>query len=321
MPNDEPLDLGRALEDLVDLGVAEPLLQGVVRERRLGPDEVDERGRRPHRHVAGLQLAHGALAAVHRHAVTTHPRCAPDEQPGRFDLRRDVGEGLLDALLVSSSGPAVVLVALELLERPLVGRLRDAERRAPTNGRVISNVARAPDARPLVSPSGRARASSRASRSRRAGGPPGSGSPRAPALRSARRGCRACPPSCPAKAGRALRDDERRLAAVAEHRIHRRDHDVDVGDAAVRDEHLRPVEDPFVAVALGGRAQRLDVGSGGGLGHRVRAVLDLVARPKHSGTQRAICSGVPDAAMPAAASEEAEMARAMPAQPQWSSSA
>ena len=44
-------------------------------------------------------------------------------------------------------------------------------------------------------------------------------------------------------------------------------------------------------------------------------------RPKHSGTQRPICSGVPELAMPAAASELPEMARAMPAQPQWSSSA
>ena len=43
--------------------------------------------------------------------------------------------------------------------------------------------------------------------------------------------------------------------------------------------------------------------------------------PKHSGTQRPICSGVPGSAMPAAASEPPEIARAIPAQPQWSSSA
>jgi hypothetical protein len=43
--------------------------------------------------------------------------------------------------------------------------------------------------------------------------------------------------------------------------------------------------------------------------------------PKHSGTQRPICSGVPDAAIPAAASEEPEIASAIPAQPQCSSSA
>ena len=43
--------------------------------------------------------------------------------------------------------------------------------------------------------------------------------------------------------------------------------------------------------------------------------------PKHSGSHCPTCSGVPDDAMPAAASDEAEMARAMPAQPQCSSSA
>jgi hypothetical protein len=43
--------------------------------------------------------------------------------------------------------------------------------------------------------------------------------------------------------------------------------------------------------------------------------------PKHAGIHVAICSGVPEAAMPAAASDDAEIASAMPAQPQCSSSA
>jgi hypothetical protein len=43
--------------------------------------------------------------------------------------------------------------------------------------------------------------------------------------------------------------------------------------------------------------------------------------PKHSGTHCAICSGVPELAMPAAASEPPWIASAMPAQPQCSSSA
>ena len=55
------------------------------------------------------------------------------------------------------------------------------------------------------------------------------------------------------------------------------DDDVDVGDAAVGDEDLGPVEDPLVAVALGGRLQALDVGAGLRLGDRVGAELDLVA--------------------------------------------
>ena len=47
----------------------------------------------------------------------------------------------------------------------------------------------------------------------------------------------------------------------------------------------------------------------------------LPLEPTTSGIQRAICSGVPDDAIPAAQSAEAEMASAIPAQPQCSSSA
>src|SRR4051812_16009458 len=43
--------------------------------------------------------------------------------------------------------------------------------------------------------------------------------------------------------------------------------------------------------------------------------------PKHSGTHCCICSGVPEEAMPAAARPEPLIASAIPAQPQWNSSA
>src|SRR5690606_34923243 len=52
------------------------------------------------------------------------------EQPGRLDLGRDVGDRLLDALLVEQRA-ALVGLGLEVLERPLVRRLRDAEGRGP----------------------------------------------------------------------------------------------------------------------------------------------------------------------------------------------
>ena len=55
------------------------------------------------------------------------------------------------------------------------------------------------------------------------------------------------------EAGVVLGDDEGRLAAVAEVRVDGRDDDRDVGDAAVGDEGLGPVENPVFAVALGGR--------------------------------------------------------------------
>ncbi len=76
--------------------------------------------------------------------------------------------------------------------------------------------------------------------------------------------------------GRALADDEGGLAAGAQRRVDGGDDDVDVGDAAVGDEDLGPVEDPLVAVAPGGRLQALDVGAGLRLGHRVGAELDLL---------------------------------------------
>ena len=76
-----------------------------------------------------------------------------------------------------------------------------------------------------------------------------------------------------------LLDDERGLAAVAELGVHGGHDHGHVGDAAVGDEDLGAVQDPLVRglVELGGGAQRLDVGAGAGLGHRVGAELDLVA--------------------------------------------
>ena len=107
---------------------------------------------------------------------------------------------------------------------------------------------------------------------------------------------------------------------MAELGVDGRDNDVDVGDAAIGDEDLGAIEDPLVPVALGRGAQRADVGAGARLGDAVGAEIDLVADPEALGDPVAICSGVPDAAMPAAASDEALIARAMPAQPQCSSS-
>ena len=58
-----------------------------------------------------------------------------------------------------------------------------------------------------------------------------------------------------AEAGRPLFDDEGRDAAVAEIRGRRGEHDVHVPDGPLRDEHLRPVEEPAVGVTHGARPQ------------------------------------------------------------------
>jgi len=80
-----------------------------------------------------------------------------------------------------------------------------------------------------------------------------------------------------AQAGGVLADDEGGLAAGPQRRVDGGDDDVDVGDAAVGDEDLGPVEDPLVAVLGGGGAQRAHVRAGARLGHGVGAELDLVA--------------------------------------------
>ncbi len=94
----QALDLGRALEQLVDLRVAEPLLQRALRGGGERADEVHQRAGRPDRDLARLQLRHRALPAGQRDPVAAHPRGALDEQAGRLDLGRDLGEHLLDAL-------------------------------------------------------------------------------------------------------------------------------------------------------------------------------------------------------------------------------
>ena len=85
------------------------------------------------------------------------------------------------------------------------------------------------------------------------------------------------------QAGVVAGHDERGLAAVPELRVDRRDDHGHVRDAAVRDEGLGAVQDPVVTVALGGRAQRLDVGAGRGLGDGVGPDLGVVLRADHLG--------------------------------------
>ena len=148
---------------------------------------------------------------------------------------------------------------------------------APTSGRVISKVARASAPRDFL-PS-RPRCSLRSSFS----SPPSrfsTGMRQSSSTISAV--CEARMPSFDSflpwlRPGRVLADDEGGLAARAERRVDGGDDDVDVGDAAVGDEDLGAVEDPLVAVALGGRLQALDVGAGLRLGDRVGAELDLLA--------------------------------------------
>src|SRR5581483_2271301 len=68
-----------------------------------------------------------------------------------------------------------------------------------------------------------------------------------------------------AEPGRAALDDERGDPLVTQARLGLREHDRDAGLRAVRDEVLRAVQDPVIAVAPRARAHRRGVAAGGGL--------------------------------------------------------
>ena len=75
---------------------------------------------------------------------------------------------------------------------------------------------------------------------------------------------------------RALGDDEHALPAVAGLGIDGRDDDVHVGDAAVADEDLLPVDDPVAAVLTRAGLDRADVAAAARLGHGQRGELYVV---------------------------------------------
>src|SRR5579864_6554681 len=74
-----------------------------------------------------------------------------------------------------------------------------------------------------------------------------------------------------AKTRRPLLHDERGDPAPAGRRVRPRHHDVDAGDAALRDERLRPVEDPAVTAALRAGPKRRGVAPGRRLREAPRA--------------------------------------------------
>jgi hypothetical protein len=88
-----------------------------------------------------------------------------------------------------------------------------------------------------------------------------------------------------AEALRAGRDDEAGVTAGLELGVDGGDDDVDVGDAAVGDPGLGPVEHPFVGgvVVHGAGAQVGDVAAGVGFAHRERAHLELLGGPEALG--------------------------------------
>src|SRR4051794_10991438 len=62
--DDQLLDLGRALEDVVDLRVAVPALHRELPRVAVAAQDLDRPLGRPHGNLAGLQLGHRALGVL-----------------------------------------------------------------------------------------------------------------------------------------------------------------------------------------------------------------------------------------------------------------
>src|SRR6185437_6985396 len=123
--DDEPLDLARSLVDLGDLRVAVVALDRELLRVAVAAEDLDRLARLPPRHLGGEELGLRAGLGV-RQVVLLQPRGAVDEQAGGVDLRRHVGELVLDGLERRDRLPERVTL-LRVLARDVVRRLGDAD--------------------------------------------------------------------------------------------------------------------------------------------------------------------------------------------------
>src|SRR6266545_4107762 len=121
----EALDLGGALVDLVELGVAHQLLDGELFHVPVAAEDLHGISRDFHADVRGEPLRVRRLER-RAHALVDHPRRLPAKQPRSFDLRRHVGDQEVDAL-VHRDGHAELHALLRVLGRVLERRARDAD--------------------------------------------------------------------------------------------------------------------------------------------------------------------------------------------------
>src|SRR5690349_21824563 len=89
--DDELLDLLGAFEDVHDLGVAVPALDGVLAGVAVATEDLDGPLGDPDRRAAGVELGLAALGVLVL-AVAGEPRGAPHEEAGGVDLHAHVGE-------------------------------------------------------------------------------------------------------------------------------------------------------------------------------------------------------------------------------------
>src|SRR5882762_3461364 len=128
--DDDSLDLARAFEQRVDLGVAVPLLDRKVANVAVAAADLDCLLRDLDRDLPGLQLGHRALGLLELAAVAAFPQRAPDQRAGGLDLSGHVREHEGDRLVLDQR-LAELLALLRVLEGELEGGPRDAQRLRP----------------------------------------------------------------------------------------------------------------------------------------------------------------------------------------------
>src|SRR5579859_7823528 len=84
--DDQPLNFRGAFPDLIDLRVAEPLLDRVFLDVTVAAQHLDGVGGDLHRRVRGEAFRHRTLCALEGPVLRRHPAGSPDEQPRGIHL-------------------------------------------------------------------------------------------------------------------------------------------------------------------------------------------------------------------------------------------
>src|SRR3984893_1999148 len=122
----EPLELRRALEECVDLGVAVAFLDREVTDVAVAATDLDGLLRHLHRVLARLELGHRPFGHLELTAIATLPARPPDQAARRLDLECHV-RALEGDRLVLDDRPAELLALSGVVEGELEGRPGDAE--------------------------------------------------------------------------------------------------------------------------------------------------------------------------------------------------
>src|SRR5207247_2610221 len=118
--DDQALDLARAFEQGVDLGVAVPLLDREVADVAIAAADLDRLLGHLDRHLARLELGHRALGMLELAAVAAFPQRPPDQRPRGLDLGGHVREHEGDRLVLDQRPPELLaLLCVLLLELEL----------------------------------------------------------------------------------------------------------------------------------------------------------------------------------------------------------